>query len=76
MVQPARIDDSFRTRYYEKPQLISSKLEETYYEAAHRNGNNGRYLYSSKLGRYLNNTSSDEIKCSFVSLTINSFNEL
>lgn len=62
MMQPQRIDESFRTRYYMKPQLISSNLEETYYEAAHTNGSNGRYLYSSKLGHYLNNSATHAVK--------------
>ena len=55
MTNPHHIDESFRTRYYERPQLISGKIEEVYYESAHTNGSNGRYLYSSMLGNYLNN---------------------
>lgn len=50
-----RIDESFRTEYYERPQLISSTMEDIYYEAAHLDGSNGRYLYASTIGNYMNN---------------------
>lgn len=50
-----RIDESFRTKYFEKPQLVSSSMEDIYYEAAHLDGSNGRFLYSSMIGNYLNN---------------------
>lgn len=56
------IDESFRTEYYEKPQLISSTLEDIYYEAAHLNGSNGRYLYSSLIGNYMNNSALHAVK--------------
>ncbi len=56
------IDESFRTRYIDKPQLISSSMEDIYYEAAHKNGSNGRYLYSSLLGNYVNNSISHAVK--------------
>lgn len=57
-----RIDERFRKRYYSKSQLVSSNMEETYYEAAHIGGSNGRYLYSSILGNYLNNNITHAIK--------------
>ncbi|MBR2046803.1 MAG: alpha/beta fold hydrolase [Agathobacter sp.] len=50
-----KIDAAFRNDYYEKAQLISSTMEDIYYEAAHLDGSNGRYLYSSMIGNYLNN---------------------
>ena len=56
------IDSSFRTRYVTKPQLISSSMEDMYYEAAHTNGSNGRFLYSSLLGNYVNNTITHAVK--------------
>lgn len=56
------IDASFRTRYVSKPQLISSSIEDIYYEAAHKNGSNGRFLYSSLLGNYVNNSITHAIK--------------
>ena len=57
-----KIDEAFRLDYYEKPQLISSNMEDIYYEAAHLNGSNGRYLYSSMIGNYLNNGISHALK--------------
>ncbi len=56
------IDNSFRNRYVTKPQLISSNIEDSYYEAAHKNGSNGRYLYSSLLGNYVNNGITHAVK--------------
>ena len=57
-----RIDESFRTRYITRPQLISSSIEDIYYEAAHKNGSNGRFLYSSLLGNYVNNSITHAVK--------------
>lgn len=57
-----RIDETFRTEYFERPQLISSSLEDIYYEAAHLDGSNGRYLYSSMIGNYLNNSALHAVK--------------
>jgi len=57
-----RIDEAFRNKYISRPQLISSTIEDTYYEAAHKNGSNGRYLYSSILGNYVNNSITHALK--------------
>ncbi len=57
-----KIDEAFRTKYYAKPQLISSRLEDVYYESAHTGGSNGKYLYSSLLGNYVNNTATHAVK--------------
>lgn len=57
-----RIDEAFRTRYVTRPQLISSSMEDIYYESAHKNGSNGRYLYSSILGNYVNNSITHAVK--------------
>lgn len=56
------IDTSFRTRYVTKSQLISSSIEDIYYESAHKNGSNGRFLYSSLLGNYVNNSITHAVK--------------
>jgi pimeloyl-ACP methyl ester carboxylesterase len=56
------IDSTFRKHYVTKPQLISSNIEDSYYEAAHKNGSNGRYLYSSLLGNYVNNSITHALK--------------
>lgn len=58
----SKVDEKFRTRYVAKPQLISSNLEALYYESAHKNSSNGKYLYSSSLGNYLNNSISHALK--------------
>lgn len=50
-----KIDDSFRNRYYSKSQLVSSNLEDIYYESAHIGNSKAKYLYSSMIGNYLNN---------------------
>lgn len=62
MTNPPRIDEAFRLHYFERPQLISGSIEEVYYEAAHTNGSKGRYLYSSLLGNYVNNSITHAIK--------------
>lgn len=62
LTSPKIIDKNFRNYYYMKPQLISSKLEDIYYEAAHTNNSNGRYLFSSLIGKYLNNTITHAVK--------------
>ena len=62
VTNPPRIDEAFRNRYFEKAQLISTTIEEVYYEAAHTSGSNGRYLYSSMLGNYLNNNITHAVK--------------
>jgi len=57
-----KIDEAFRTRYYKRAQLVSSRMEDIYYESAHTNGNGGRFLYSSMQGNYLNNNMAHAIK--------------
>lgn len=54
LMNPKRIDRQFRFTYYCRPQLISSKTKDAYYEAAHMDNSNGKYLYSSLLGNYMN----------------------
>lgn len=57
-----KIDTAFRTKYYKKPQLISSSMEDVYYESAHLGNSNGKYLYASMTGNYLNNGISHALK--------------
>lgn len=54
MMNPKCIDKKFRQIFYQKQHLISSKMEDAYYEAAHLDNSNGKYLYSSLIGRYMN----------------------
>ena len=56
------IDEAFRTKYVTKPQLISSSMEDIYYESAHKSGSTGRYLYSSLIGNYVNNSITHAVK--------------
>ena len=53
-MNPAKIDIIFRLKYFSRVQLISSKLEDIYYESAHLNKSNGKYLYSSLIANYFN----------------------
>ena len=57
-----QIDKSFRTHYYSKSQLVSSSLEDIYYESAHIGNSKGKHLYSSMIGNYLNNGISHAVK--------------
>lgn len=53
-MNPVRIDLRFKTRYYSKPQLVNSKLEDVYYESAHLGHSYGRFLYGSLIANYVN----------------------
>ncbi len=57
-----KIENDFQTKYYSRPQLASTRLKETYYEAAHTSGSNGRFLYSSLIGNYMSNPITHAIK--------------
>ena len=57
-----KIDKAFRTEYYENAHLISSSIEDIYYESAHLKQSKGKYLYSSIIGNYLNNSAAHAVK--------------
>lgn len=44
----------FQERYYYKKQVISTKMEDAYFESAHIGNGAGRYLYSSMISHYTN----------------------
>ena len=44
----------FTEKYYRDTAKIPVNLTDTYYEAAHLQGSNGKYLYASILGKYTN----------------------
>lgn len=44
----------FSKKYYYKESKIKSKLVDIYYESAHLQGSNGKYLYGSIVGKYTN----------------------
>ena len=52
MMSHCTIDENFRNTYFARPQLISSKLEDLYFESAHANQSHGKYLLASILGNY------------------------
>lgn len=54
MHTPVKNDLLFRHKYFYKPQLISTKFEDVYYESAHMNNSNGKYLLGSIIGKYIN----------------------
>lgn len=45
-----------RGTYFCRPQLVSSKMLDAYYEAAHMNKSRGKYLMASMEGHYTDNT--------------------
>ena len=48
------INREFTEKYYYDTAEIPVNLPDTYYEAAHLQGSNGKYLYASILGKYTN----------------------
>lgn len=50
------INKIFRENYFYKPQLISSKMLDAYYEASHMEHSHGKYLMASMEGHYTDNT--------------------
>lgn len=50
------ITKTFRERFYAKPQLVSSKLIDAFYEAAHKKNSGGKYLMASIEGHYTDNS--------------------
>ena len=47
---------TFRQDFFAKPQLISSKKLDAYYEAAHMDHSHGKYLMASIEGKYIDNS--------------------
>lgn len=48
------IDHDFTEKYYYNPYHIDRDIMDTYYEAAHKNGSSGKYLYASLVSKYTN----------------------
>lgn len=48
------INKQFTNKYYYDSTKIPVNLPDTYYESAHLEGSNGKYLYASILGKYTN----------------------
>lgn len=56
------IAKELRGTYFCKPQLVSSKMLDAYYEAAHMNRGHGKYLMASIDGHYTDNAISHALK--------------
>ena len=56
------ITKDFREEYYARPQLVSSKLIDAYYEAAHMNFSHGKYLMASMEANYTKNSIEHALK--------------
>lgn len=55
-ISNANITKIFQERYYAKPQLVSTKLIDTFYEGAHKKNGGGKYLMASIEGHYTDNS--------------------
>lgn len=53
LMNPARMSSTFRNTYYYRSQMIPPAVEDAYYESAHMDNSNGKYLYASILGNYV-----------------------
>lgn len=49
------IEKELRNVYFHKPQLVSSKMLDAYYESAHMGSSHGKYLLASMEGHYTDN---------------------
>lgn len=49
------IQKTLRETYFFNPQLVSTKMFDTYYESAHKGNSHGKYLKASIIGNYFDN---------------------
>lgn len=56
LISNANITKTFQERFYAKPQLVSSKLIDAFYEGAHKKNSGGKYLMASIEGHYTDNS--------------------
>lgn len=54
MNNPMLINFNFHQNYFHSEQFINDEMKEAFYESAHLGNSNGRFLYSSMIGNYLN----------------------
>lgn len=54
-IHESQIQRLLRETYFYKPQLVSSKMLDAYYEASHMNLSHGKYLMASMEGYYTDN---------------------
>ena len=50
------IERRFASEYFAKPQLVSSKMIDAYFEASHMEHSHGKYLMASIEGKYIDNS--------------------
>lgn len=50
----SNLDYSFTEKYYYNPFHVEKKVLDAYYEAAHKGGSNGKYLFASLFSKYMN----------------------
>ena len=55
-ISNANITKTFQERFYAKPQLVSTKLIDAFYEGAHKKNSGGKYLMASIEGHYTDNS--------------------
>ena len=56
LISNANITKTFQERYFAKPQLVSTKLIDAFYEGAHKKNSGGKYLMASIEGHYTDNS--------------------
>ncbi len=64
------IEKTLRGSYFYKPQLVSSKMLDAYYEAAHIHDSHGKYLMASMEGHYTDNAITHALKKLEIPLSI------
>ena len=57
-----KIHKTLRDKYFFNPQLVSTKMFDTYYESAHKEKSHGKYLLASMTGHYLDNAIEHALK--------------
>lgn len=62
LMNPKNMSRVIRSTYFSKGQLVSSTIEDAYYEAAHMDNSNGKYLYASMIGNYMGGSMQHAIK--------------
>ena len=55
-ISNANITKTFRERFFAKPQLVSTKFIDAFYEGAHKQNSGGKYLMASIEGHYTDNS--------------------
>jgi len=56
LISNANITKTFQERFYSKPQLVSTKIIDAFYEGAHKKNSGGKYLMASIEGHYTDNS--------------------